>query len=272
MSSYDALGFARASIDFCERNFEVSPWVAEPLNTLSSLPLAAVGLFGLCAVDRNAPSDSPAWERRAFATAYAILAVIGVGSAALHATLTAEGQAADEAPMLLLNLVFLFVLAQIERERGPWLARAFCAVGLGAVAVYLRFQAFYGSFLAIYISSVVGTIAGCGRLALRRSADGVREEARLRLVRPLFLVAIAAYALLGSTAWLLEMGYCDAVSASMLGPAFLHPLWHCGAGTGTWLCVQLLSAARIASRGARPELRWRCGLPVAAYPGAPKKD
>lgn len=140
-SAYDALGYERASIDFCERNFEHSGWVAEPVNALSSLPLVVLGLYGVFGATgaRRAPARTPAWEDRAFALAYGILAAVGVGSAALHATLTRVGQFCDEAPMLLLNLLFLFLLGELEAEHArPARARAFAALGVATVALYVR--------------------------------------------------------------------------------------------------------------------------------------
>ena len=102
---------------------------------------------------------------------------------------------------------------------------------------YAAFQALYASFLAIYITTVVGTICGCGRLALAPAAGAVRERARVDLVRPLFVAAVACYLALGSTAWLLEFRYC-----AVLPPAVLHPVWHLGALAGTWLCIQSAAA------------------------------
>ena len=39
---------APANIDWCEANFVHSPLIAEFYNTLSSIPLAAIPLFGVC--------------------------------------------------------------------------------------------------------------------------------------------------------------------------------------------------------------------------------
>ena len=111
---WETLGFSPSSVDFCEPNFERSAWVAEPWNAASSLPYVALGIFGVCVANpmRRAPA-AHGWERPAFALAYLLTAVIGAGSVALHATMIAPGQAADEAPMLLLNAVLVFILCEL---------------------------------------------------------------------------------------------------------------------------------------------------------------
>ena len=267
---WQTLGFEPSSVNFCEPDFESSFYVAEPWNSLSSLPYVALGVLGV--VRANGARGAPAahgWERAAFRWSYALTAVIGAGSVALHSTMIAPGQAADEAPMLLLNLVLVFILCELESGdaelRRPWLPVAFGATGVGAVAVYARYRAFYEAFMTLYLISIVCIVVGCGRLAFRRRSDARWERARARFLRPLFVAAISSYALGGGVAWLVEFHLCDLVAASALGPAFLHPLWHLGALGGTWLCIQLLSAARVASCGAEPRLRWLAGLPVLAY-------
>lgn len=265
---WETLGFSPSSVDFCEPNFERSAWVAEPWNAASSLPYVALGLFGVCVANpmRRAPA-AHGWERPAFALAYLLTAVIGAGSVALHATMIAPGQAADEAPMLLLNAVLVFILCELGSGaaalRRPWLPKAFAAASGAAVAVYARWRAFYEAFMTLYLLSIFCIVAGCARLAFGRA---VGERTRRGLVKPLFFAAIGSYAVGGGTAWVVEFHFCALVRESVLGPAFLHPLWHVGALGGTWLCVQLLSAARVDACGEAPELRWRCGLPVAAYP------
>ena len=206
------LGFETSSVDFCEGNFESSYYIAEPLNTLSSVPLVVLGVFGVLRGNAARRAPKGGWEHAAFAWSYALLAAVGSGSLALHATLIAPGQAADEVPMLLLNLVLLFIICELESGtaalRRPWLPLAFSAVGVGAVAVYLRYRAFYSSFLTLYAISVLCVVGGSARLALQPRTNSLGERARINLLRPLFISAITSYAVGGLIAWLLEFNYC----------------------------------------------------------------
>lgn len=81
-----------SSVDFCEPNYYLTNFIAEPHNVWSSLYLTLLGLIGLCYAN-------PLGEWRVIAQ-YGALAVVGLGSAMLHSTLGAMWQSADEVPML----------------------------------------------------------------------------------------------------------------------------------------------------------------------------
>ncbi|KAJ1475859.1 ceramidase [Baffinella frigidus] len=262
------LGFEKASVDFCEGNFEQSYYVAEPVNTLSSVPFVLLGLFGLLSANFARGAKRGGWEHAAFAGSYALIAAIGIGSMALHATLIAPGQASDEVPMIFMNQILVFIICNLRASSTlpPWQPRIFGAVGVGTVAIYARYRAFYTSFLAVYITSFVCIIIpACARLAFQPRQDPLGERARTSLLRPLFIYAVTSAVVPGTVAWVVEFNYCKWVSR-VLGPAFLHPLWHTGAQLGAWLCIQFLSAARISACGQSPQLRWHWGLPITVYP------
>src|SRR5256885_7065033 len=91
----DPVGFwgpPTSSIDWCEQNYALVPWVCEAFNTVSSLAMVLAGALGL--------------SRQPFARevrgAFALLVLVGLGSIAVHATLRFELQMLDELPMLYL--------------------------------------------------------------------------------------------------------------------------------------------------------------------------
>src|SRR5262245_39770729 len=98
---------AAASVDWCEPNYVVTPWVAEWWNTVSSVPIAGLGAFGLWRWSRSGPGR----EAR-FALGYALLAIVGLGSIAFHGTLLKAAQACDELPMIFCGLSYAYVLAR----------------------------------------------------------------------------------------------------------------------------------------------------------------
>jgi dihydroceramidase len=92
-----------SSVDWCEPNYVHSRLVAETWNSLSSLPLVALGLYGAWNARRQGLSTR-------FVLAFASLAVVGLGSTAFHATMLRVAQAADELPMIYATLIFLYCL------------------------------------------------------------------------------------------------------------------------------------------------------------------
>ena len=105
-------GLPTASIDWCEPNYAITPWIAEFWNTVSSLAMVTAGLIGLA-------SRRFAWEIR---VAFGLLVLVGLGSMAFHGTLRFELQMLDELPMLYLVtwLVWLLVETGPERRLGLW--------------------------------------------------------------------------------------------------------------------------------------------------------
>ena len=114
---WQTLGWPAASVDFCESNYESSRYVAEPINALSALPYLYFGWYGASAI-----RGGDAWEQTAFRLAFRCLFLIGVGTFALHATLTAPAQALDEIPMLLLSLDLMFLMSQVNAGATPVLS------------------------------------------------------------------------------------------------------------------------------------------------------
>eukprot|EP00003_Mantamonas_plastica_P028039 TRINITY_DN6205_c1_g1_i1.p1 TRINITY_DN6205_c1_g1~~TRINITY_DN6205_c1_g1_i1.p1 ORF type:complete len:108 (+),score=23.91 TRINITY_DN6205_c1_g1_i1:36-326(+) len=83
-----------ASVNWCEPDYHVSPYVAEFWNTVSSAVMALVGLMGIInGIKAGIPGR--------FIWGYLALNVVGLGSMAFHGTLLFEGQAADELSMMI---------------------------------------------------------------------------------------------------------------------------------------------------------------------------
>ena len=262
-------GEITSSVDFCEANFEFSPYCAEPANAVSSLVLTILGLAGLLGAKRNEVhiNAGSRWHDCAFAAMYGTLAIIGLGSVALHTTLSSWGQALDEVPMLLLAIFILATLLELPASEGglarPRLPAYTVVACVVTVLVYTTFRAFYMAFLICYISCVVVIVLRMGSLALRPRKKEGKESIRVAFIRPFFLGGVLSYICCGSFAWFTDFLLCDAISRRLglfLGTAVLHPLWHVGAGVGTFLAIQVLAAARAEAIGATPVLRWLAGV------------
>ncbi len=238
-----------SSVDWCEINYEHTPYICEFFNTLSSLALVAVGAAGAFLHRR-------ALEAR-FLLVFAAVSVVGLGSIAFHATLRFELQMLDELPML--YAVILLVYALVEdgpRPRfSPWLPLVLfgyaivvtylCSFTRGPLQFYL-FQFSFGSleFFSLY---------RCYRLY---------RKATRTTARRLFRAGMSLYA--GAIVlWFIDIRFCNAMRAL---PSYgipnpqLHAWWHVLVSGGFFLLVLLIAHERALTLGRAPELRRAMGL------------
>lgn len=82
-----------ASIDWCELNYEVSEYIVEFWNTLSSLSFVLIGLANLILLRGLKGTLKEKWIS-------CLYIVVGLGSAAFHGTLKFNYQLWDEIPMV----------------------------------------------------------------------------------------------------------------------------------------------------------------------------
>lgn len=215
--TFDGL-WAPASVDWCEPNYALVAWVAEGWNTLSSLPMMALGLYGA------------AWARREggrFVVAFLGLALVGVGSAAFHGTLLRGPQALDELPMVYLGLITVWAVQLRERPEGEggWLAAGMAVFAAAFTLTYAMIPQYFPFFVWTYAGLVTW-------LVLRSVAVTARGTPQMQR-----LLAGSALTYLGTLVgcWLPEHVWlpCD----HPLQALQLHAWWHLGAGWGTYLWI-----------------------------------
>lgn len=249
----DRFHWGTSSVDFCEKNFVVSPYVAEPCNSVSAAPLIGLGLIGCRKCQRTTGNLG-------FALLFFLLVIVGVGTVMLHATLTAVGQAADEIPMLLLTIGLLACMIDAVNPGKRWLLPVTVIAAVVVIVWYIRFQHMYLVFIFSYGLLVVAIIAQLARWAFIARSDARRDAVRVNVIRPLFLYGLGSYVCAGFVAWCTDMLLCDTVSEVFFGGLFLHPLWHFGSAFGTWCAIYAVIAARDERRGETPRLTWLANI------------
>mmetsp|Transcript_20396 Transcript_20396/g.42750 ORF Transcript_20396/g.42750 Transcript_20396/m.42750 type:complete len:297 (+) Transcript_20396:156-1046(+) len=100
-------GATTSSIDWCERNYQVSIYIAEFWNTISNSAFILVGLMGIVQAYKHR------YEARFVLIALGIM-VVGFGSSAFHGTLLYEYQMADELPMIWSIMVWNYAMFLME--------------------------------------------------------------------------------------------------------------------------------------------------------------
>jgi dihydroceramidase len=238
-------GSKTATVNWCEADYVVTPYIAEIGNSLSSLSIVFNGVFGLIMHYRTV--ELP------YILAFVAIVIVGFGSFAFHATLRRDMQVLDEVPMLWGNGVFIFILVSIEdhwnvRRRGEAIAIAVAtAIMTFLTVVYDKEN--QDIFLLSYGSGVVYIAARSKRL--HRTFESVRPLALLELSLALYLG--------GFVFWLLDRNFCTSVR-----PLFFHALWHLAAGTGTFIAVifwvfirqEVLHGVAPTLRGSTPMTVW----------------
>ncbi|CAG7730103.1 unnamed protein product [Allacma fusca] len=97
-----------STLDWCEVNYEASPFVAEFWNTISNLGMILPPLFGIYEVLRLG-------LEKKFVLTHTFLIVVGLGSWAFHMTLLWPMQLADELPMVWGNSILVYQLWEIRK-------------------------------------------------------------------------------------------------------------------------------------------------------------
>ena len=235
-------GAKTSSVNFCERDYQYSPYVAEFWNTLSSIWIVLLPLLGLL-------YSNPTGERR-FKVAYMTLIIVGLGSVTLHLTLAAIGQSFDELPMLWMCASIFYNLVDNDKnnKRGNTLAVAMFIFVLAQTLIYLKIQSLYEVFVTGYLTMVATIIFWTARKAF-----WVHSK---RTLRYLWLWSVGLYVAVGSWVWILDMYYCKyyEIYYDMAFGITFHILWHFAAGLATYLTIQQLIFLRVVELGGTPEL------------------
>ena len=215
-----------ATMDWCESNYVVTPYVAEFFNTVSSLPMIVLGLVGVALERRYATGETR------IALAFLGLATVGVGSALFHATLRFHYQLMDELPMLYVNQVFIYCQQRYDKPspaRGAW---DWLAIGLVALSAAQTFCYVYlGLYTVFIVSYAAGVLCQWYFFLFQRGGFAALSPE----MRRFFILLVVCYKG-GFVLWALEHVFCGSVR-----PFQFHAWWHLGAGYGTYCwCVFLV--------------------------------
>ncbi|CAF4557338.1 unnamed protein product, partial [Rotaria socialis] len=99
-----------SSIDWCERNYVITKYIAEFWNCLSSFSMCILGGILFIRGLYNKIESRFLWSSLGFA-------FVGLGSAYFHGTLTHVGQMADELPMVYSMIIWWFILIKMNELR-----------------------------------------------------------------------------------------------------------------------------------------------------------
>jgi len=244
-----------SSIDFCEPNYVVSPYVAEFHNAWSSLFIALIALVGYL-------HGNPIREKRNLVM-FGILFFIGIGSVGLHTTLHWLPQSFDEIPMLWECWSLLFCMAEYNVPFGKRNYTNVIAMTTAVILqtiVYYLFRQFYIAFLVSYIALILVIAIWLAKIVFEHKQQKIFQVLYLLWIRALVL-----YIMIASVIWVIDNKFCSELLPyyTPLGGATFHILWHFAAGYACFHTITLLIACRLHYLKYDVVLQWILGfIPV----------
>ena len=223
-------GIPTSTIDWCEENYVVSPYVADALNTVTNTGFIALALFAIVQCVRNR------LEQRLILTACGFL-LVGIGSWLFHMTLQYKYQLLDELPMLYATCIpFWSVFSESRDRRGAFF------VGLSLFLVVALLTGIYLWFQDPTIHQVA--YAFLNILLLTRSfflsRQYVKDQESLRQLNTTMGMGVVIF-VLGFVLWNMDVHFCDYVRATRRGwgmpYGFIlegHGWWHLLTGLGVY--------------------------------------
>lgn len=212
-------GQPTATVDWCELNYQYSPYIAEFWNTLSNLLFVLLGLYGFVRSVR----DGAEWR---FRLTFLCEVVTGFGSAMFHGTLQLVHQQWDETPMIWGVLFWVYIMYDQDFVRhgipDKFVVALFTIIGIGFATLHfmyqltLTFQFFFGVLASLCLFRLVGHYAS------------VKDPRARGVALSSMRTTVCGFGL-----WLLDYHYCSHMSALPINPQG-HAWWHILMGVGTY--------------------------------------
>ena len=252
-----------SSINFCESDFRHTTFIAEPVNTISSimayLPLSALGALRSTTIQ----------QRTRYMICYGTLFMIGVGSTLLHSFLTAMTQGGDELPMLWYTAATSFGAFDVIFSGIPGVGTFVGITAILSTLVYVQFRANFTYFYLMFTSYTVTLSLSLIYIALFKKWENRKNGAEFKRCVLLPLMQTSSITLVFAVwCWIAEMLGCEAASQQptdtlqwMVWNRVLHPCWHFATAIAAFLVIQEIYAAEGFSKGH--------GMPWIVSVGAP---
>ncbi|KMS96602.1 hypothetical protein BVRB_8g201320 [Beta vulgaris subsp. vulgaris] len=234
-------GPVTSSIDWCEKNYVYSSYIAEFYNTISTIPTITLAIVGLII------ALSQGFEKR-FTVLHLSNMILAMGSILFHGTLQRVQQQSDETPMVWEMLLYIYILYSPD-----WHYRSTMPTFLflyGAVFAIVHSLFHFGiSFKVHYAVLCLLCIPRMYKYYIHTKDPAAKRLAKL-YVATLFL---------GSLCWACDRVFCDHVSDWPVNPQG-HALWHIFMGFNSYFANAFLMFCRAQQRGWSPKIVHFLGL------------
>ncbi|KAJ1678724.1 hypothetical protein EV182_003472 [Spiromyces aspiralis] len=223
-------GDITSSVDWCEENYEWTPYIAEFFNSFSSF---AMIILGEIAAQMNCTGYV------GFTVMSRIVTLVGIGSFMFHATLKYHMQMLDEVPMLWAILSAFYIQTKIRYNiQSRWFLIA--TVGWGCFITFLT-AGFSGKTQFFLFHASFGTLVHICFYYMYQAYKGLKLRGRDDLT-PLFHRGVVLY-IIAVICWLIDTNLCPFVNGTEnsilpINPQ-LHAWWHIVVSAGLYYLIVL---------------------------------
>lgn len=247
-----------AEFNWCEEDYQLSEWIAEPVNTASCLPMILLPLLFLAMHEATADVCVIAWMEVA----------IAIGSMLFHATLRYPMQLADELPMLwYVSAVACSCLKRLKAVHAYPLAYGWAAV-LSIVIIVtqqhsLLHDCFRGMMTVTFCTGLVVIGWGSSSISVRiKSCRDDKGKRAAKAAENMMQAALLMFAV-SVVSWLLDNYHCARLKNLPGGLPYpqLHTWWHMFIA-GTLHCITMLLHMDSHRDSSGLDVRFVAGLPV----------
>lgn len=241
-----------SSVEFCEPNYLITPYIAEFHNSWSSALITVLAVIAFL-------YGNPTGELR-FSMMFIILGSIGIGSVGLHTTLHWLPQSSDELPMLWASLSMLYALCVMrEPQKSTKVVIYGCVFGIIALVETIIYSSFRQIYMVFIVSIILSSILVTSWMTRLTFFDKDVQHSKIRQI--LYLLAAPTFGF-GFGLWLIDMHLCDYLLPYYLhvGGFTLHVFWHIFSCLGTYLAFMHLISVRVQYLGAEPQIGFAMGF------------
>lgn len=236
-------GPVTSTLLWCEEKYRFSPYIAEPVNTITNLFFIALSLYGYTTT-----------QREKLGLRYSIchlgVTLVGLGSAAFHATLKHSTQLLDELPMIYASAWLTWCVCETSPKGTKPRFRLLLPLGLVAMVswitiVYVRngnpvFHQVAYAFIQLLSTSRVVYLLTSTNSPYNNSASTKQKKTQ---IQNLYLFGAAIF-LLGFAIWNLDNIFCYHLrqSRNKIGYPWAillegHGWWHILTGWGAYCLI-----------------------------------
>jgi len=235
-------GIQTALIDFCEKNYEVTIYIAEFWNTISNIIIIILALYGI----KNTINNNFSYI---FTIQYLSIVFVGIGSAMFHSTLRYAEQQLDEIPMMIGIIIWIYIIYKKEWFKYIILQKYLYIFLIKICILYSILHIKY-SFVTIF-QFTFSILVALTAYRLYKYYKKIINNDKLKNIIKLYFSTI----ILGTLCWLIDYHYCDLINKLPFNLQ-LHAWWHIFSGINVYLGPVFMQYIRAKEEHKTPKIEY----------------